>query len=364
MPVKIKDSIYKIHRNYIKRDINDDNYIQLDRNESAFGYSKNVVKAIEEAQKRIARYPDIYSTSLRKKLAGIHNVSSENIVVGNGSFELITAVAQLYLNPGDEAITVSPTFEWYKTASLLANGQVVEIPLDKHRISLSGIKNSITERTRIIWLCNPNNPTGDVLPETEILQFTESIPPHILLVIDEAYIDFIREIDSFDSVELVKRHPNVILLRTFSKVYGLAALRVGYAIGHESVIKVIGSFKTPMSANHIAVEAAIASLNDKDFHAFVIEQTGKQLDYFYREFDRLGFPYIRSNANFVLVNVLLDSEEFVNKLKEKHILVRGGKEFGYPEWLRITIGTEQENHTLINELSRIYQETSLSVCSA
>jgi histidinol-phosphate aminotransferase len=170
---------------------------------------------------------------------------------------------------------------------------------------------------------------------------------------DEAYIDFIRETDYFDSIEWARKYSNVILLRTFSKVYGLAGLRIGYAIGQEHFINGLRVFKTPMSVNHIAIEAAVASLDDQEFHRFVIEQTGKQLDYYYREFDTLGLSYVRSDTNFLLVNIQRDSEEVVSQLREKRILVRGGREFGYPESLRITVGTEQENRIFIEALTEI-----------
>jgi histidinol-phosphate aminotransferase len=350
--IKAKDNIVNLQRRYIKRDvITDKEYIQMDRNENPFGYSPNVPVAIEKVYKRLSRYPDIFAGKLIRKLVAIHGVAEENIVTGNGLFELITAIPQIFLNPGDEVITSVSSFDWYRVASSVANANVVEVPLgEDDGISLKNMRKAITGKTRIIWVCNPNNPTGTVIAESEIRELIENIPFGILVVLDEAYIDFVREIPRINSIELVKKYDNVALLRTFSKVYGLASFRIGYMIAGESVINAVRNFKTPMSTNSLAVEAALASLEDEDFYRFSLEQTALQLDYFYREFDRLGFPYIRSNANFLLVHVLQESEGIVSALRDQGILVRGGQEFGFPERLRITIGKKEDNALLIKIL--------------
>lgn len=351
--VKIKDNLADVQRRYVKRDVSaEKTYIQLDRNENPFGYSPEVRGAIAKSLEKITRYPDLYAESLVDKLAAFHNIPVENITTGNGSFELINTIAEVFLNPGDEVISSFSTFDWYRTASVIANGNVIEVPLDEdYGISLDNMINAITAKTKIIWVCNPNNPTGTVHAEEEIRKFIEAVPSNILVVLDEAYIDFVREIDGFDSVGLVKEYNNVILLRTFSKIYGLASLRIGYAISNEYFITAIRLFKTPMSTNFIAVEAAKASLDDKAFYHYTKEQTAKQLDYFYREFDKLGLPYIRSNANFLMVDILRDSAEFVRLLKDNNILIRGGAEFAFPTWVRITVGTEEENSIVIKILT-------------
>jgi histidinol-phosphate aminotransferase len=350
--VKAKDTIVNLQKRYIKRDaITDKEYIQMDRNENPFGCSSHVPTAIEKAHKKLSRYPDIFAGRLVRKLTSIHHVKEENIVTGNGLFELITTIPQIFLNPGDEAITSVSSFDWYRIASSMANAGVIEVPLGENQgISLKNIRNAVTGKTRIIWLCNPNNPTGTVIAESEISELLANISPDILVVLDEAYIDFVREIPRFDSIELMKKYDNVALLRTFSKVYGLASFRIGYMIAVESVINAVRNFKTPMSTNFLAEEAALASLEDEDFYRYTLEQTALQLDYFYREFDRLGFPYIRSNANFLLVHVLQESEGIVSALKDQGILVRGGREFGFPEGLRITVGKEEDNVLLIKVL--------------
>ncbi|MDR0613207.1 MAG: histidinol-phosphate transaminase [Dysgonamonadaceae bacterium] len=360
--IKAKDNIVNLQRRYIKRDVaTDREYIQMDRNENPFGYSPGVPIAIEKAYKRLSRYPDIYAGKLVGKLAAIHRIAGENIVTGNGLFELIGVIPQIFLNPGDEVITSASSFDWYRIASSIANANVIEVPLgEDYGISLKNIRKAITGKTRLIWLCNPNNPTGTVIAESEIRELLENISPDILVVLDEAYIDFVREVPPVNSIGLVKKYGNVALLRTFSKVYGPASFRIGYMIACESVTNAMRNFKTPMSTNSWAVEAALASLEDRDFYRYTLEQTALQLDYFYREFDRLGFPYIRSNANFLLVHVLQDSEGVVSVLKNQGILVRGGREFGFPERLRITVGKEEDNALLIKILKEYRVQFKLS----
>jgi histidinol-phosphate aminotransferase len=356
-PVKIKESIATVQRRYVKREAYGRVYVQLDRNENAFGHSPLVDVAIKNALSRLSCYPDLFADKLVRKLAKIHGVNEGNIVTGNGSFELINTIAQVFLNPGDEAITSLTTFEWYKTASLVANASVVEAPLNEnHSIALADIEKAINDKTKLIWLCNPNNPTGTALDENEILSFLEVVPSGVLVVIDEAYIDFVREITPYNSIPLTKKHKNVILLRTFSKVHGLASLRIGYAIGDEYLIQAMRTFKTPMSTNYLAIESALASLEDTGFYLYSLKQTAGQLDYFYHEFDRLNLPYIRSNANFVMVNLLRETGDFVALLKDKGILIRGGTEFAYPDWIRITVGTEQDNKRVIELLTEYLKQ--------
>ncbi|OAV75183.1 Histidinol-phosphate aminotransferase [Bacteroidales bacterium Barb7] len=351
--IRVKDSIRRLHEDFVKRGEEDGKLIRLDRNENAFGHSKNVERALRHTSGALSSYPELYADSLLRKLADIHRISEQNIVAGNGSFELITAISQSYLNPEDEVIIPTPTFDWYKTASLLAHGHIIEVPVENHRISPDKILQAVTAKTKIIWLCNPNNPTGTVLSEVELHRFLEKLSPEILLVLDEAYIDFIRETEPVNSIHIVRTHPNVILLRTFSKVYGLASLRIGYAIGDAAVIEGIRNFKTPVSVNYLAIKAAVASLDDEAFRRSVVRQTAKQLDYLYKEFNQLGLSYIRSNTNFLTVCVGRDSDYVVNELKKKKILVRGGKDFGYPEWLRITVGKEEENQLVVTYLKGI-----------
>ncbi len=359
MSIQEKENLARKNSHYVKREIPEEKqgcYIQLDRNENNLGFSNKVPAALAVHSQNLAVYPDVFATSLRNLLAQYHKIPSEKILIGNGSFELISLIAQIYLSPEDEAIAPKPTFEWYKTSTLLSNGKMVEVPLTAHQISLSAIAKNVTKKTKIIWICNPNNPTGTLLSENQLRHFLENLPKEILVVLDEAYIDFIQNGTTIDSVQPQKDYANVILLRTFSKVYGLAGLRIGYAIASEKIIQEISQYKIPPNTNRLGVVAAAASLNDQLFYEKVLGNAKKQFAFLYKEFEELEFEYIPSNANFVMVNLKADSEKIVEEFRKKNILVRGGTEYGYPTWIRVTVGTDDEMHAFIEALKEIVTE--------
>lgn len=353
--VEIKDNIKDKTLHYKKRELMNENQriVQLDRNENTIGCSKMAMEYVANNMDNISIYTDVFATPLRKKLAQLHGVKTEEILVGNGSFELISLISNIFINPKDEVIYPNPSFEWYKTSGNLAGAVVVDVPLIQHKISLEEIEKNITDKTKIIWICNPNNPTGTTLSEEEIKSFLKRVPQNILVVVDEAYIDFVRENPMPSLIGELKNFKNLLLLRTFSKAYGLASLRVGYAIANEEIINQIIPYKIPPNTNRLGILAAEKSLEDVEFYNYVVNYIKEQANFIYQEFDKLGLKYILSDTNFIFFDLNQASEPVVEALAKKGVLVRGGSEYGYPNWIRVTIGTEDENKIFLSALKEI-----------
>ena len=220
---------------------------------------------------------------------------------------------------------------------------------------IEGIKAAITGRTKVIWLCNPNNPTGTIIAPDALTEFIESVPDNILIVLDEAYIDFVEE-KYIDTVKFTKEHDNVVILRTFSKLYGLASFRIGYAIGNPAIVTALTKVKLPFNVAYASQVAAYAAVNDEDFTNRVLKNNRDGLDYYYREFDRLGMRYVRSNGNFVLVYTGVDSNYLEEEFIKRRILIRNGAEFGLDKWMRISIGTPEDNRKVTEAFDDILKK--------
>lgn len=326
--------------------------VKLAGNENRLGCSSKVVEALLENRNQFSYYPDSNYTVLRGKLSAIHNIDGENLIFGNGSFELISLVAQAYLEQKSESIIPTPSFGWYKNVTLQADAKPVLIPLKNYGVDLQGIKAAVTDKTKVIWICNPNNPTGTVLPVDELLTFIEEVPKHILVVLDEAYVDFIDS-EYLDTVELVRKHRNVILLRTFSKLYGLASLRIGYGIAADEVTSNLQKVRLPVNVNYAAVLAAEVSLEDSEFKEKVLKANREGLRYYYLELDKLQLKYIKSNGNFLLVKIGLDGKYVEAEFLKRGYMIRNGEEFGLDGFIRISIGRKEENERVIEILKEI-----------
>ncbi len=234
------------------------------------------------------------------------------------------------------------------------DGNPIEIKLDKdYRLDLSAYTDSITERTRIIWICNPNNPTGTIMTSDEQEAFLKKVPESILVVLDEAYYEYAKGADYPESIKLLEEHSNIIILRTFSKVFGLAGLRVGYAVSSPQIITSLNKVRAPFNVNSAAQVAALAALNDDEFLKLSIENNRLGKLYLYEAFSDLGLEYIPTHSNFVMVNLKRDSQQIFNALLHEGIIVRPGIPFGMPYWIRLTIGTMEENKSFIQALKKV-----------
>jgi histidinol-phosphate aminotransferase len=334
--------------------------IKLAGNENRLGCSTKVLDAIIEHQDEFSFYPDTNVSLLREQLAKKHNISPDNFVFGNGSFELISLIGEVYISKGDEVIYNDPSFGWYLNVSLKNEGNIIKIPVTENKeVDTDAILKHINERTKVIWLCNPNNPTGTLIAPEILKEFIEHVPKEVLIVLDEAYIDFIDG-DYIDTVEFVKKYDNIILLRTFSKAYGLASFRIGYGIASLPVIENILKVKLPINLGAAAQIAAQAALEDKEFTDFVIRTNREQLQYYYTEFEKLHLKYIPSHGNFILVNIGISSSFAEQEFLKKGIIIRNGEEFGLPEWLRISVGRPEENKKVIEVLQNLLNKEEIS----
>lgn len=336
----------------------DPSWLVLSRNESHFGISPKVKDALRQAADTISLYPENTGLALRQELGHFYGISPEKILLGNGSFELIWLIASVYLDRGDESILPSATFGAYKKYTELAGAAVISVPLHEGNMDLAKILSFVTGWTKIIWLCNPNNPTGRYIPEKEIRRFLRQVPPHVLVVLDEAYIEFTDGYDPARSVDILKDYPNLLLLRTFSKFYGLASLRIGYAMGSEDIIDTLFQFRIGPNHSRIAEKAAFLSLRDRTFQSEVRQRCREEKEALYRDFQRLGVPFWRTETNFILFRVPgLAAAEVVKDFGSARIRVRDAAAFGLPGWVRLSFGNAADHRHVVSVLTGILAST-------
>jgi histidinol-phosphate aminotransferase len=319
--------------------------IKLASNETVFGPLPSVRAAIERATDIVNRYPDSGCVQLKAALAKHlgSDFAPEHVTVGCGSVSLCQELIEITASVGDEVVFGWPSFELYPPLVQVAGAIAVKVPLTDYTFDLYAMLAAVTERTRLIFICNPNNPTSTVADPDGLTRFVEAVPPHILIAIDEAYAEYIRDGLSPDSLELVRAHSNVVVLRTFSKAYGLAGLRVGYAIGHPDLITALGKVYVPFSVTNVSQAAAIASLEAEDelldrTDAVVGERT--RVSAGLRD---AGFALPPSEANFVWLPLGLRTPDFVEQAAEARIVVRPYGTHG----VRVTVGAPEENDALL-----------------
>lgn len=350
-PYQAAKSLESVKREYGLTEI-----IKLAGNENRLGCSSKVINILSDQHSQLSFYPDPNCTTLRETLSEIHKVEPEQLIFGNGSFELISLIAHVYLEEGEESLIPYPTFGWYQNVTLQMNATPVIVPLKDFAIDLDVVFQQISDKTKVIWICNPNNPTGTILTEESLNSFLDKVPKSILIVLDEAYIDFV-EGEYFNTVELIKSHENVILLRTFSKIYGLASFRIGYGIGNVSLIQRINKVRSPINVSLIAQQAALLSLEDQAFKQKVLDNNRKSLDLYYSTLDTLGLQYIRSHGNFILFQAGVEGDKAESLFLEKGIIIRNGSEFGLDGFIRVSVGTYEENEKVLEILKEITQKS-------
>jgi histidinol-phosphate aminotransferase len=337
----------------VKREFGLTGIIKLAGNENNHGFSPQVKEAIRQLEDQLTRYPDTHGTLLREELSRRLNVGENEILFGNGSFELISMVALAYLEEGFEALIPTPSFGWYNIATLSASAEPVVVPLRDYAVDLDAVYERVNQKTRVVWLCNPNNPTGTYFNKYDLENFLRKLPSGVLVALDEAYIDFAGIDDLPKTTELIHRYPNVISLRTFSKVYGLASLRIGYALAGEEIIGALARIRQPINTNMVAQTAALAALKDDGFYHYVVQENDRGRQLYYRSLEKLGLPYLPTRCNFIMFDTGRDSEDIALSFLKRGIMLRPGKEFGMPTWLRVTIGTGEENKKVLAVLEEL-----------
>lgn len=338
----------------VQRELGLAQVIKLASNENPLGCSPAATQAMANSLQETAIYPDGHVTALRHKLSCLLDLPTDHLVFGAGSDEIISFIANAYITPGDEAITCVPTFPRYTASVRLIGGKMIELPLTAdHRYDLSAILEAITDKTKVIFMANPNNPTGTIITQSEQLNFLKQIPSHVLVVLDEAYHDYIDDPAYPDSLALLKDYDNLILLRTFSKIYGLAALRIGYGVAKPNVIANLNLTRGPFNVNSLAQVAATAAVDDTDFVNRSKHLNHEVKNWVMKECDRLGYPYIPSYGNFLMIDFKVDSLALFDKLLHRGYIVRPGFYFGMPTYQRVSIGTAEQMEGFFNVLQEV-----------
>lgn len=340
----------------VKRELGIDNIIKMASNENPLGPSPLALKAITEILPDIYLYPDANCFELKQRLAGFYQIAAENILIGNGSDELLKLLAEAFICKDDQVIFAQPTFSEYEFVSLIMGADCIKVPLINFTLDLEAILKAITAKTKIIFICNPNNPTGTILGAEAIRSFMEQVPDDIIVIFDEAYSEYVESPDFPDSLDYVRQGRNVIISRTFSKIYGLAALRVGYAITTPAIAQAIETVMEPFNVNSLAQAGALAALDDIEHvsKSQKLNQAGKQ--YLYAELERLGLGYVPTQANFILVDCGCDCRQVFKGLLQQGIIVRTCDHFGFPQSIRVTIGKPEDNLRFIKSLENVLRK--------
>jgi histidinol-phosphate aminotransferase len=337
----------------VKREYNLTEVIKLASNENPFGSSPRVRDAILKECTNVGVYPDGASFQLRKALANHYQMEGNGIIFGNGSDEVIQLIARAFLGDKDNTIMATPTFPIYKTNAQIEGAEVIEVPLHNGTHDLAQMKAQINEQTKVVWICNPNNPSGTYVSHDEIVSFLDDVSSDVLVVLDEAYFEYATAEDYPDSVPLLDKWNNLIILRTFSKIYGLAGLRIGYGLGSPEVINHINRVRGPFNSNRVAQAAANVALEDQEYVQYCREENQRGLEQFYQAFDELSLFYYPSQGNFILVDFDRPGNEVFEELLKQGIIVRSGEALGFPTFIRITVGTEEQNQKIIEVISKL-----------
>jgi histidinol-phosphate aminotransferase len=332
-----------------------DDVAMLASNESPDPPLPQVVKAIERSLTGLNRYPDPSNSRLRRALSDRYGVPANRVAIGNGSVEILLAAGEALLEPGAEVVYAWPSFSVYPHLAAASGATAITVPLDEHdRHDLSAMLTEITAATRLVIVCNPNNPTSTALPLKAITEFVAQVPPHVALILDEAYCEFNLLDDPDASIDLLERHPNLVLLRTFSKVYGLAGLRVGFALaGSERFVQAVDQVRQPFFCNAAAQAAAIEALKHQDAVAERVERAIVARVEMESGLERLGIAVAESHANFCWLHLPEGVEEkaVVDGLAERGVLVRAGAALGREGAMRVTYGRPDENARFLRELA-------------
>jgi histidinol-phosphate aminotransferase len=343
----------------LKRELGVEEVIKLGSNENPLGPSSRAIEAIKRAAVDIHRYPSVETYDLRCKLAASlgPDIEAEHILVGNGSAEVMRLLAQSLVSGGGEVIISKPAFQMYELATTMYGGQCVFVEAKDFRYDLQAMADKITKQTRMIFITNPNNPTGLIVSQGEVDDFMERVPPSVLVVFDEAYREYVDARDYPDTLRYLVEGRSVIITRTFSKIYGLAGMRVGYGITNKGMVDYLLRAQIPFHIGTPAVVAAMASLDDHEHVTKSREVNAEGRDYLARSLGEMGLSVLPSQANFILAfDFDKDVEEINQALLRQGVIVRPTDSFRLPQALRITIGTPEENELLVEALKQAIAE--------
>lgn len=327
--------------------------VKLASNENPLGPSPKALAAIAQAAAKLHRYPDGAGFELVQRLSRHLNVRPGQIVLGNGSDDLLGMLARVLLQPGDEVIIPEPSFLMYTIVAQSAGAVPIMVPLRDLAIDLQAVLAKVGPRTRIIFICSPNNPTGTVVDRQAFEAFLADLPGHVAVVVDEAYFEFVRDDRCASGISYLGAQPMVVTLRTFSKAYGLAGLRVGYGVMADALAELLNRIRMPFNVNTLGQVAATAALDDTGFLEKTLSTVHQGLDFLYDELTRRGLRYFPSEANFFLIDLSQPADEVFERLLRQGVIVRSMRAYGFPDFVRLSVGTPEENKRFLRALDSV-----------
>lgn len=342
----------------VQRELGLTEVIKLASNENPLGPSPKAIEAAMKVLPEAHRYPDDSYFRLRQKIASVYNVPPDWVLLGRGSDEILLHIVQTFVEPGDEVVFSTPSFVMYDILSTLMDAVCVKVPLRDYIHDVAGLLEAISERTKVVFIDNPNNPAGTILRDRSIRSLLDEIPEGVIVVLDEAYAEFVESHDYPKSLDYVREGYPVIVLRTFSKAYGLAGLRVGYGFARTEIAQHLLKVREPFNVSSIAAAAAEAALDDTEFLERVRKTVWTSKRFMYRGLEQLGLRYVPTEANFVLVDVQRPAKEVADALLRKGIIVRPCEPFGLPTHLRVDIGTPETVERFITALKSVLTHIS------
>ncbi len=344
----------------VKREYGLSNVIKLASNENPLGPSPKAIEAVQKAITGVHHYPDGGGYTLKQKLSNKLSVTPEMIVLGNGSAETVELITEAFISEHDEAIIGKHAFFKYRIAVKIMNGQIAWAEMPNLQQDPEAIVSQITDRTKIIFIANPNNPTGTLMTHDQAEWMMDKIPDNVIVVFDEAYYDY-RNSDVYpNSLNYIRDGRNVIALRTFSKSYGLAGLRMGYALTTPPIARAMNTVREAFNVNSLAMEAGVGALDDDEFLKKSIELNIHGKEFYYHRCEHLGLEYVPTEANFVLIKVPILGRDLFKLMLKKGVVIRPVDGYGLPEYVRVSIGLPNENERFFFELETVLREQGLS----
>ena len=346
-PYEPGKSIEEVMEKYNLKEI-----VKLASNENSLGPSPKVLKVINNF-KDIHLYPDGDGIRLKSKISEIESINSDQIILGNGSNEILEIISQTFLSPNTESIFSKHAFVVYKLASKVRGSKFHEVNAHQWGHDLNGFLEKINDKTRLIFIANPNNPTGTYLSHENTLEFLNKVPKKVLVVIDLAYFEYVTAADYIKTHEILDKFPNVIFTKSFSKIHGLSALRIGYGFGNKTLIEIMNRVRQPFNVNSVAQKAAFESLSDQEYLKESINQNTKERLYLYKSLESMSVDYIPSQGNFICIDTKSSGKEIFESLMKKGVIVRPIDLYEMPTHIRVTIGNRTENNIFLEKLNEV-----------
>ena len=338
----------------IRERYNLDVVYKLASNENLLGVSTKVLDSICGSASSINYYPDSDCRQIRQKLSSKYNISIDKIIMGNGTDQIIEMICDGFISPGENVVISNPTFLIYEKSTLKCGGYTIKVPLKNFRQDVNLLVDSIDDKTRIIFLTNPHNPAGTNITEDEFKYVVKNTKKDVLIVIDEAYYEYLPEEEKIDSISYLNKYSNLIALRTFSKIYGLAGLRIGYGISSNEVISGLNKIRLPFNVNFIAQKAAVAAMENEWYADEIRDKVQKEKEKFYSALKKTGIDFVKSYTNFILIKTGKKSRSIVEELLKSGFIVRPGDNLGLPGYIRVTISKPEINDKFLNIFVKIY----------